>query len=162
MTTDIRGDQITKQIQEIQASLNTPIPSPSPTTRKIIDERGDYITKQIQKIQTSLDTTTPPPSPTITKEIIDERVDEITKRIQELRSNMDRELIEEKDGVITRHEKLIQEKEELIKIIERRINIGRLKINNMLRTLSKVKELNIDNETKRKYEEEHKILNKQN
>ena len=55
MTTDIRGDYITKQIQEIQTSLDTPPPPPTPTiTEERVDEEGDNISRRIQEIQRRL------------------------------------------------------------------------------------------------------------
>ena len=73
---DEEGENISRRIQEIRRSLNTPLPPPSPTIREeIVDEEGENISRRIQEIRTSLDTPLPPPSP------IEEERDEEWERI---------------------------------------------------------------------------------
>ena len=89
---EIRRDEeihenIMRQIEEIQTSLNTPIIPSRIEEEEIVDERHEHIMRQIQKIERSL--YTPPPSPIIPTrteeecEIIDAGVSELLRKVNE-------------------------------------------------------------------------------
>ena len=145
---------IIRKLNDLIINLTTLEP---PTPRREIPNQFPNLTidERIERIKRNMnieETATPTPT------IRDEQIEETQNRLdaQTLRD----ELFDEQEDLIARQERLIKEKEKFVKNLEKRINIERIKINNTLRTLSKVKELNIDNNTIKELEEEYEILNK--